>query len=666
MQPFVILPFDNEVGGSDGEKTQKLIEEVECKLKMKESSPPPERMAVVDEELEAGEIIELADTTAEFMQADTVDLIVTNDNTVADQPAQPLLSATAPLLPLTHPPRLQPAEAEADNNMDVDMNEKVVKVVESGVDDSLEEDVTKEQKSPDDDLPKFDVNAPRIYQRMLYERALEENILAVLDTGTGKTLIAVLLIRRMAEDDADKNLHRISVFLAPSVPLVIQQSNYIRQNCDLKVKQYYGALGVDSWTSDKWKEELSAGRVLVMTPAIFESLLRRAYISIDQVNLLIFDECHHARKNAAYNQIMSLYYTSCPVERRPKIFGMTASPVSSNNESQTSIRQLEANLCSRAVTVEDLQDVEIQSRKPSEEIWEYEVTMFQSAFLEQMEELGIRQVEHLRKVYNDTLMLSRELGPWCAENYLRISLWRLYHRLAAGADADIANLFAGESRCESPGGVNLGTNGNGNDEDTINEIPHVDIGGEPKDVAMAENGDAEVDDLESPTKEVDTFELAEESKKMLAVFMKVLGETYGRPESEDPFLLREDCSEIWKDPPLDKLSRKLLTLIDILLKNQSPNLRGIIFTERRITARLMATILKHIDMLSFLQVGTLVGHTATGGGSSGMGRKVEKVHMSVREQREVVNGFRDGTINILVATRVAEEGLDIQPCNLVV
>ncbi len=47
------------------------------------------------------------------------------------------------------------------------------------------------------------------------------------------------------------------------------------------------------------------------------------------------DECHHARKNSPYSQIMQLYRLA--VSERPKIFGMTASPVNNRTSVNASI-----------------------------------------------------------------------------------------------------------------------------------------------------------------------------------------------------------------------------------------------------------------------------------------------------------------------------------------
>lgn len=41
-----------------------------------------------------------------------------------------------------------------------------------------------------------------------------------------------------------------------------------------------------------------------MVPDVLLHLLTHAYLSLAHVGLLIFDECHHAEKNNAYNAIM--------------------------------------------------------------------------------------------------------------------------------------------------------------------------------------------------------------------------------------------------------------------------------------------------------------------------------------------------------------------------
>ena len=40
--------------------------------------------------------------------------------------------------------------------------------------------------------------------------------------------------------------------------------------------------------------------------------------------------------------------------------------------------------------------------------------------------------------------------------------------------------------------------------------------------------------------------------------------------------------------------------------------------------------------------------------------------MTQNEQEAVIKAFRDGSVNIIVATTVAEEGLDISDCNYVI
>ncbi|KVI07498.1 DNA/RNA helicase, DEAD/DEAH box type, N-terminal, partial [Cynara cardunculus var. scolymus] len=148
------------------------------------------------------------------------------------------------------------------------------------------------------------------------EQAMKQNTIVFLETGSGKTLIAIMLLRRYA------HLFRkpkpfISVFLVPTVVLVKQQAEAVRKHLDLKVEEYCGEIGVDYWNAANWKKQQDENELLVMTPAILLDALRHKFLSLDIIKVLIFDECHNAKKRHPYALIMTL----------PRILGMTASPV---------------------------------------------------------------------------------------------------------------------------------------------------------------------------------------------------------------------------------------------------------------------------------------------------------------------------------------------------
>ncbi|KAL9272676.1 Endoribonuclease Dicer homolog 3a-like protein [Drosera capensis] len=166
---------------------------------------------------------------------------------------------------------------------------------------------------------------PRSYQKKVYEVARKRNTIAVLDTGAGKTLIAIMLIKEIGESirlGVDKE--RFIVFLAPTVSLVIQQCEMIKTYTDLQVKDIYGEAGIDKCNVQCWENEIKNYQVLVMTPQIFLDTLRNAFMSMESVALMIFDECHRATGNHNYAKIMMEFYNRSAC--KPKIFGMTASP----------------------------------------------------------------------------------------------------------------------------------------------------------------------------------------------------------------------------------------------------------------------------------------------------------------------------------------------------
>lgn len=95
----------------------------------------------------------------------------------------------------------------------------------------------------------------------------------------------------------------------------------------------------------------------------------REYISLaqlPQVALMVFDECHHTRKNHAYNGIMREYF-QIPAEHRPRVFGMTASPIWNPRDAVESLATLERNLDAKVIAVrEHVDELMDHSPKPQE------------------------------------------------------------------------------------------------------------------------------------------------------------------------------------------------------------------------------------------------------------------------------------------------------------
>lgn len=83
-------------------------------------------------------------------------------------------------------------------------------------DEELEEKKVEELKE------KLPEEQARQYQLDVLEQAKSRNTIAFLETGAGKTLIAVLLIKSISLELQKQNKKMLAVFLVPKVPLVYQ------------------------------------------------------------------------------------------------------------------------------------------------------------------------------------------------------------------------------------------------------------------------------------------------------------------------------------------------------------------------------------------------------------------------------------------------------------
>lgn len=121
-----------------------------------------------------------------------------------------------------------------------------------------------------------------------------------------------------------------------------------------------------------------------------------------------------------------------------------------------------------------------------------------------------------------------------------------------------------------------------------------------------------------------------------------------------------------KDQIMRFSSDKLYTLIDILREYKTiskQELCAIIFVERRFTAKILYHILKtlsQIDEFSFIKPNFIVGYNNNPYNSTREGMYVAK------QNKKVFRGFYEKEFNLLVASNVLEEGIDMPNCSLVV
>ncbi|CAE7710206.1 dcl2, partial [Symbiodinium sp. CCMP2456] len=103
-------------------------------------------------------------------------------------------------------------------------------------------------------------------------------------------------------------------------------------------------------------------------------------------------------------------------------------------------------------------------------------------------------------------------------------------------------------------------------------------------------------------------------------------------------------------------------LLSALQQHDSGEFRCIVFVETRNTARNMVRALKSVAArraeLGWLLPTCLVGHNKR--------CAEEEDTMTIAQQAEILENFRQGNANVMVATSVAEEGIDIPCCNVVV
>jgi len=203
--------------------------------------------------------------------------------------------------------------------------------------------------------------SPRTYQMELFERAKNQNTIIHLGTGCGKTLIAILSIRHFLEKDSTRQ----ALFIVPSVALAVQHSRTLQANLPYKVQT---ACSIVHY-SEQLRKELATAEVLVATHGAILDLYRHYgdLFHLKNVSLLVFDECHYAGTGKHGQALFMEEFYARERGSKPRVLGLTASPIINLSKKKL---KAEGGLSSQIDELENKLDAEVvllSSSKSSKE-----------------------------------------------------------------------------------------------------------------------------------------------------------------------------------------------------------------------------------------------------------------------------------------------------------
>ncbi|MEK6820697.1 MAG: DEAD/DEAH box helicase, partial [Nanoarchaeota archaeon] len=267
---------------------------------------------------------------------------------------------------------------------------------------------------------------PRKYQEDIFQTCREKNCLVVLPTGMGKTLIALMLsVERLTKFPESKIL-----FLAPTRPLAQQHLNYFKKH----LPELFATMELftGKTPAEKRKKLWQNAEIIFSTPQCTGNDIKNSLYSLEDVSLLIEDECHRCIKNYSYTYVAERYKQQA---KKQRILGLTASP----GHEREKIKKICSNL--------DIKAVEIRARE-SEDVKPYmQELKFDIIKVDFPEELdSIRQL--LKKIFDKKILelKNRRLLFLPATKKNLLELQRRIMKAIATGNRNF-NLLSGASAC---------------------------------------------------------------------------------------------------------------------------------------------------------------------------------------------------------------------------
>ncbi|KAI1769633.1 hypothetical protein GGR53DRAFT_473403 [Hypoxylon sp. FL1150] len=452
----------------------------------------------------------------------------------------------------------------------------------------------------------------REYQLEMFEESLKRNIIVAMETGTGKTQVAVLRIQaELAKSGTDK----IIWFLAPTVALCQQQLNVLKSQIRaVQIKLLIGEDGIETWSDVRtWDEFLKNVRVVVSTYQVLLEAVVHAFVRLDRLSLLVFDEAHHCRGKHPGSLIMDRYRENktagLPV---PSILGLSASPImSSKLDTLEDIeRTLDAVCKSPTIHREELRSI---ANQPNMHCVSYSLPSG-VPITSTMESLS--RVYCSLDIYQDPYIIRRMADP---SERGRVELMNALKKRSTYVTKQMQSLWRRSG-----------------------EIQH-ELGSWAADYYIFT---AITQFLDSVQENDQWFrEWAFEEKQYLANALKTVQISTPRP---------------FTDTNETNISKKVMVLVRELLRPVDETV-GIVFVREVSTVAILSHILSiHPLIKERFRIGTMVGT------SNYSGKKRELGALVRASNTQGLEDFRDGRINLLIGTSVLEEGIDVPACNMVV
>uniref|UniRef100_A0A8C3Y5H0 RNA helicase n=1 Tax=Catharus ustulatus TaxID=91951 RepID=A0A8C3Y5H0_CATUS len=469
----------------------------------------------------------------------------------------------------------------------------------------------------------------RSYQIELAQPAIDgKNTLICAPTGSGKTFVALLICEHHLQNVPSGQKAKI-VFLATKVPVYEQQKNVFRQHFERSGYSVQGICG-ETVASISVESVIRDSDIIVLTPQILVNSMEKGILSsLSIFTLMIFDECHNTTGNHPYNVLMTRYLDQkfdSSANELPQIVGLTASVGVGNAKSTDETIEHICTLCSyldiQAISTvrKNKEDLQRFGNKPETHI-RWVKMRAQNHFADIISGLMSETEVLMRKIYSvDTI-------PQINKNYFGT---QRYEQWIVSTQKKCRLLQLEDKEKESS-----------ICRDLFICTEHL----RKFNDALIISEDARIEDALAYLNEFFT----NVKNGPFTELEKQLTQKFQEKELELTALSKDESNE---NPKLEELA----CILDEAYR-YNPETRTILFAKTR---ALVAALKKWIEanpVLSHIKPDVLMGRA----------RRDYKTGMTLPMQKGVLDAFRnDKDIRLLIATSVADEGIDITECNLVV